>query len=645
MPAGASAPLRGAELVGGSARGELLHTDVGLSFWGGVDPLLGTVIDHTHPLHGQCISGKVLAVPNGRGSCTGSQVILELLLNGIAPAAMLLRQPDAILALGVIVAEELFGESIPLVSLGPEGFAAVAAARHVAVEGALVFTGDDGAEAEAPAPSTADALLKASGLVLSEEERGMLRGEKGEAVAVAMRILARAGAIDGAPSLLPITQAHIDGCTYIGPGGLRFAQTLAQLGGRVAVPTTLNSNSVDRRRWQALGVSPALGEPAYALGDAYLEMGCSDRSFTCAPYLLDSAPSLGEQIAWGESNAVVYANSVLGARTQKYADYLDICAALTGRVPKSGPHLDSHRTATVVLEAGSLAAELGDECADAFFPALGYLCGLKSEAHVPVVTGLEGRDVSLDELKAFSAAFGSTASVALFHMAGVTPEAPDAATALAQREPAARAELTAADLAAAWRALDSGHSADRAEPEPEPIELVAVGNPHLSLQECATLAELCDGATAALHPEVRMVVTMGRAVYEEAEAAGYVSTLEDFGVQFITDTCWCMLTEPVVPVASRTLITNSAKYAHYAPGLVNRRVRFNTLASCVDAATSARAAPPPPWLARAEQQRRGMATFAAAGFVGSAPAAARMLAGVRVPGRSVFRLGLKAIRR
>ena len=98
-----------------------------------------------------------------------------------------------------------------------------------------------------------------------------------------MRILARAGAIDGAQSLLEITQAHIDGCTYIGPGGLKFAQRLADLGGRVAVPTTLNSNSVDRRRWQALGVSPSLGEPAYALGDAYLEMGCSDQSFTCAP--------------------------------------------------------------------------------------------------------------------------------------------------------------------------------------------------------------------------------------------------------------------------------------------------------------------------------------------------------------------------
>jgi predicted aconitase with swiveling domain len=111
--------LSGTELVGGRAAGELLCTDVGLSFWGGVDPLSGAVIDHTHPLHGgPSVAGKMLAVPNGRGSCTGSQVVLELLLNGMAPRALLLRQPDAILALGVIVAEELFGTSIPIVSLG-----------------------------------------------------------------------------------------------------------------------------------------------------------------------------------------------------------------------------------------------------------------------------------------------------------------------------------------------------------------------------------------------------------------------------------------------------------------------------------------------------------------------------------------------
>lgn len=273
---------------------------------------------------------------------------------------------------------------------------------------------------------------------------------------------------------------------------------------------------------------------------------------------------------------------------------------------------------------------------------------------MPVVVGLEDRAASMDELKAFSAAFGSTASVAMFHIAGVTPEAADVATALAHKEPEVTVELTAADLAGAWRALDSSGRADEADR----IELVAVGNPHLSLSECATLAGLCDG-TATLHPDVSMVATMGRAVYEEAEEAGHTAVLEKFGVQFVTDTCWCMLTEPVVPVASKTLVTNSAKYAHYAPGLVNRRVRFNTLAACVEAATTAEAAPPPAWVlgaAQTAQPQRGFSTWSSVAPVASAVPRSRAprsrarahLYGARVavapfaPMRSMLRFGLRA---
>jgi predicted aconitase len=210
---------------------------------------------------------------------------------------------------------------------------------------------------------------------------------------------ARAPTAQDAPHLLEISQAHIDGCTYIGPGGLAFAEELVKLGGQVAVPTTLNSNSVDRERWRALGVAPSLGEPAHALGSAYLELGAT-LSFTCAPYLLDTAPGFGEQVAWGESNAVVFANSVLGARTQKYADYLDICAALVGRVPAAGPHLDHERVATVQLDAGALLETLEPACGDAFWPALGYLVGLHSDGGVPVVTGLEASTPTRDDLKA-----------------------------------------------------------------------------------------------------------------------------------------------------------------------------------------------------------------------------------------------------
>jgi len=344
-------------------------------------------------------------------------------------------------------------------------------------------------------------------------------------------------------------------------------------------------------------------------------------SFTCAPYLLETAPKLGDQVAWGESNAVVFANSVLGARTQKYADYLDICAALVGRVPAAGPHLDEHRIATIVLDATHLAATLADELGDAFFPTLGYLCGNMAGSQVPVVVGLEKHHLPItqDDLKAFSAAFGTSGAAALYHMSGVTPEAPDAATALDGKPPAETIVLTAADLAVAWRSLDSGGGKSDGS---DAVELVAVGNPHLSASECATLATLVSDGGADKHPDVSMVATIGRQVMAEAEEAGHIQILKDFGVDFVNDTCWCMLTEPVVPVASTALITNSGKYAHYAPGLVNKEVRFSSMAGCVVAARTGRAPTAPAWLsARSMSMQRYSSASAARASVARTSAA------------------------
>jgi len=255
------------------ASGEVLYADVGLSFWGGVDPLTGMVIDRTHPLFGQCVAGKVLAIPNGRGSSTGSQVMLELILNGVAPAALLLRQPDSILALGSVVSEEVFEQSMPIVSVGEVGFAALAQHGYAMIcgrghvlagpsEDAVrdsyenATTGDNSFKHDLHQSSSIEDLLAASGLVLSADEQSVLDGESGAASALAMRIVARTAAIEGAPSLLPVTQAHIDACTFIGPGGLQFAQRLASLGAKVAVPTTLNATSVDRRQWEVYMHTP-----------------------------------------------------------------------------------------------------------------------------------------------------------------------------------------------------------------------------------------------------------------------------------------------------------------------------------------------------------------------------------------------------
>lgn len=563
--------LNGRCLVSGIAQGQLLYADVGLSFWGGVEPFTGEVIDRHHPLSGQFISGRVLAIPSGRGSCTGSSVLLELILNGHAPAALVFERVEDILTLGVLVAEHLFGQSIPVISLGEAGFAALRDVAFARVEKDRV-TGY-----ASPPPSLAPdhtnrnpkaGQRASSNITLSETDQGLLDGAYGKAAQVAMGIILRMAELQGATELLDITQAHIDGCIYTGPASLRFARQLVAWGAKVRVPTTLNSISVDKRRWRELGVDPALGEPASQLGDAYLEMGARV-SFTCAPYLLDSAPELGEQVVWAESNAVVYANSVIGARTLKYPDYLDICIALTGRAPKIGCHLTAQRLATLRIETPPL-----DSLDDSLYPVLGYHVGLLCGAAIPVICGLEHKGPTLDDLKAFGAAFATTSAAPMFHIAGVTPEATTAELALGGHAPEKTLSIRPADLLHSWRELNSAQT-------PE-VDAVTLGNPHFSLSECATLAYLCGNQRK--HENVAIVITCGRATLERAQQAGYVATLERFGVQFVTDTCWCMLGEPVIPPTARNLMTNSGKYAHYAPGLVGRRVHFASLAECVHSA-------------------------------------------------------------
>ncbi|WP_028238778.1 cis-3-hydroxy-L-proline dehydratase [Stutzerimonas azotifigens] len=577
--------LTGRRLAGGAAQGALLHSDTGLSFWGGIDPASGEVIDRHHPLSGEIVAGRVLALPSGRGSCTGSSVLLELILNGHAPAALVLAEPDEILTLGVLIAEVVFDRSIPVLCVGHEAFATLRGARYARI-GEAGLTLADTAFVDAP-PPLAPPAADASTVRLTAADRRLLEGGEGRAAQVGMQILLRMAELQGADELIDITQAHIDGCIYTGPASLRFARQLCDWGARVKVPTTLNSISVDQRRWRQLGIAPALGEPASALGDAYVEMGARP-SFTCAPYLLDSAPAAGEQVVWAESNAVVYANSVLGARTLKYPDFLDICIALTGRAPFTGCHRAEARHASMVIELPPLAA-----LDDAFYPLLGHLAGALCGSAIPVLCGLEAAALTPDDLKAFGAAFATTSATPMFHILGVTPEAPTLERALGGQAPQRRVTIDAAQLLAAWEELNSAE-------EPE-VGLVALGNPHFSLTELARLASLCRGRSR--HPEVALVVTCGREIHAQARAAGLLETLSAFGVEVLTDTCWCMLTEPVVPTTARTLMTNSGKYAHYAPGLVGRRVRFGSLAACVEAACSGRAdAGLPAWLAIALQQ-------------------------------------------
>src|ERR671918_2172223 len=207
-------------------------------------------------------------------------------------------------------------------------------------------------------------------LRLTPDEEAMLAGREGDATRLAMRILVEMAGIAGAERFIEVSSAHIDGGLYHGQAGLDFAERLSASGARVSVPTTLNVSSLDLLHPDLYRGDPDAASAARRLMDFYLSMGCRP-SWTCAPYQLPERPRFGDQIAWGESNAIVFANSVLGARTERYGDFIDICAAITGRVPLAGLHVIENRRARIAFSVEGIDDSLLRE--DAFYPLLGLV--------------------------------------------------------------------------------------------------------------------------------------------------------------------------------------------------------------------------------------------------------------------------------
>lgn len=564
--------LHGRQIIAGTAEGDVLASSISLSFWGGVNPENGMIIDQHHPLVGQSVTGKILAIPGGRGSCSGSGVMLELLLNERQASALIFEREEMILTLGVIVAQEMFGKSIPILQVSRAQFEKLSQWQRVRIIGGQIQTEDPGLSA---IPRVFAIQQNLSPIQLTSHDREKLDGSHGKAVQIAMRVILRTAQTQGVTELIDVKQAHIDCCIYTGPATLRFAKTLCEWDARVCIPTSLNSISIDRRLWRSQGVDPAFAEPSEELAQTYLEMGARP-TFTCAPYLLDSAPKAGEHIMWAESNAVVFANSVLGARTIKGPDFLDVCVALTGRTLNTGCHIDENRKARVQVHAESLC-----DADDTLFPLLGYVVGDIAADQVPIITGLEKETPTTADLKAFGAAFATTSSAPMFHIAGITIEARSLADIEMHLTGTRRVTVTRSHLTRQWLRFNGNHSEEYTR-----VDLISLGNPHFSYDEIVKLANLC--APGKKHEDTALVVTCSRDTYSQAYQDGHIAHLEGFGAQILTDTCWCMIHEPVVPTRARTIMTNSAKYAHYGTGLTGRQMRFGGLSACVDAAFSGR---------------------------------------------------------
>lgn len=407
-------------------------------------------------------------------------------------------------------------------------------------------------------------------LALAPEERAIAAGDDG--AAIAMRIVAESARLLGAPRLIPVASAHIDGALYHGDSGTLFAERLVERGAKVAVRSTLNVGALDLTGCARVRLEEPERSMARRMMEAYRRLGC-EQSWTCAPYQAGHRPAKGTDVAWGESNAVVFCNSVLGARTNRYGDFLDIACAITGRTPDYGLHRPENRRATVVFDVGRLpAAFLASEIA---WPVLGSLYGRMIGNAVGVVAGVPAHPGE-DALKAFGAAAASSGAVGLFHMAGVTPEAPDTDTALGHALPEATIEVSR-DMAA--DALGRLSTAER----PDRIDAVAIGSPHLSPAEFETLRRLLAGRRLA----VPLYACTGRHVVAELDRLGSRRSLEDAGVVVVADTC-VVVTPIMAAKAGGVLMTNSGKFAHYAPGNTGYAVVYGSLRDCVESAVAGR---------------------------------------------------------
>ena len=351
-------------------------------------------------------------------------------------------------------------------------------------------------------------MTASDAIELETHERDWLGGKDGPAMQLAIRAVLQAAAIAGAKELVPATFAHLDACFYSGQAHVDFAQLLLDNQATFAVPTWTNNGlvSLEQPDLRDETVDPETVAGARKLMKQYIDLGARP-VWTCAPYQLPGRPALGDHIIAGESNAVSFYNSVIGARTNKYGDFLDVACALTGKVPLARLHTDEGRAATVVIDASSIPDEIKAE--DIFYHLLGQVTGKRAGTRVPVIEGLPA-DASEDNLKAISAAAAAAGGVELWHGTGVTPEAPTTESALQGHAPAETHMITMADLAEARAQLTTGTDG--------PLNMVALGTPHFSLNEFAELTPFLAGRK--VHTGTKVYIATSRFVRDSRCRAG-----------------------------------------------------------------------------------------------------------------------------
>ncbi len=373
----------------------------------------------------------------------------------------------------------------------------------------------------------------------------ILDGEQGVAQASAMEILVAVGKIYGADKLIPVTSAQVAGVSYktIGDAGLEFLEDFASKGAKTVIPSFLNPAGMDREQWKEMGVPEAFAKKQIAILEAYERIGIS-ATCTCAPYHIGIRPKLGEHIAWSESSAIAFSNSMLGARTNRESAVSALASAIIGKTPNFGLHLEENRKASLLVKAEAKLEKISD------YGALGIAVGKIAKEKIPAFEGIPAKS-SEEKMKSLGAAAAAAGSVALYYARGTTPEfalgdSPEAVTIQQKEIDEEKAKLQTT----------------------KDVGLVAIGCPHCSLMEVKTIAERVRGKKL----EFKLWVCTSRVIKAEAERAGYSKIIEEAGGLVVADTC--MVVAPIKEMGYESTGVNSGKAASYLPSFCGQRIRF-----------------------------------------------------------------------
>lgn len=393
---------------------------------------------------------------------------------------------------------------------------------------------------------------------LTPEEQDMLAGKYGRSTKKAMEILTTLGDIFDAEGMVDVVSVQIAGVSYanLGEAGLEFLNEMAE-DGKVKVLTTLNPAGMDRENWKVLGIDKEFAKNQNRVIDTFAKMGIIT-TCSCTPYLIGNTPHFGQHLAWAESSAVCYSNSVIGAKTNREGGPSALASALTGKTPLYGYHLDENRHGQVLV---NVKAQINgtDE-----FGVLGKIIGDKLgelEKKIPYIKGVSSATV--EELKSFCASVATYGGTALFHMEGITPEYnsyPIPRDFFFDIEPAdikkTRAELIDTDIE---------------------IDFVSLGCPHASIHEIAQISKLLEGKKV----KKEFWITTARPTKKIADEAGYSKIIEEAGAKFAADTC-CV----VAPIKGRFkgIMVDSAKACYYGRAKNKFKVKIGTIEECVEEA-------------------------------------------------------------